>query len=196
MTGALERLAGWFSRLPGIGRKTAVRLAYHVLTLSEGEVKEFAEALIKARSTVKACSVCCAFSEDEVCEVCADTRRDGSVICVVEDSKSLSAIEDTRDYGGLYHVLGGVISPLDGIGPEQLRVKELLKRLGNDTVKELIIATNPSIEGESTAMYMKRLVAPFGLRVTRLAYGLQVGASLEYADVSTLSKALERRTEL
>ncbi|MBQ7048543.1 MAG: recombination protein RecR [Clostridia bacterium] len=195
MTPSLERLVEQFSKLPSIGRKTATRLAYHVLSLPESEVRLFASALIDAKTTVKLCSVCGTLSEYEKCDVCSDERRDGSVICVVEDSRSMSAIEETREFKGVYHVLGGVISPLDGIGPEQLKVKELVRRL-DGTVKEIIVATNPSIEGESTAMYLKKLLAPHGVKVTRLAYGLQVGATLEYADVSTLSKAIERRTEL
>lgn len=195
MTPSLERLVNQFSKLPGIGRKTAARLAYHILSRPEGEVKEFADALMHAKQSIKLCSVCCCLSETEVCDVCGSERRDGSVICVVEDSRSMTAIEETREFNGIYHVLGGVISPLDGIGPEQLKVRELLKRL-DGAVSEVIVATNPSIEGESTAMYLKKLISPLGVKVTRLAYGLQVGASLEYADVSTLSKAIERRTEI
>lgn len=195
MTPSLERLVNQFAKLPGIGRKTAARLAYHVLSKPEQEVKEFADALMGAKQNLKLCSVCCCLSETEVCDVCADERRDSSIICVVEDSRSMTAIEDTKEYRGVYHVLGGVISPLDGIGPEQLAIKPLIKRLGGD-ISEVIVATNPSIEGESTAMYLKKLIAPMGIKVTRLAYGLQVGATLEYADVSTLSKAIERRTEL
>lgn len=195
MTPTLEKLVDQFAKLPGIGRKTATRLAYHVLSRPECEVDEFAHALLDAKQSVKLCSVCCCLSESEVCDICADDRRDKSLICVVEDSRAMSAIEYTRDYNGVYHVLGGVISPLDGIGPEQLTVKQLIKRLGGD-VAEVIVATNPSIEGESTAMYLKKLIAPMGIKVTRLAYGLQVGASLEYADVTTLSKAIERRTVL
>jgi len=195
MTPALEKLVNQFAKLPGIGRKTASRLAYHILSKPEQEVKEFADALTYARSSIKLCSVCCCLSENDVCDVCGSDRRDGTVICVVEDSRSMTAIEDTREYNGTYHVLGGVISPLDGIGPEQLKIRELLRRL-DGTVNEIIVATNPSIEGESTAMYLKKLISPLGVKVTRLAYGLQVGASLEYADVSTLSKAIERRTEI
>jgi len=195
MTPSLERLVGQFSKLPGIGRKTAARLAYHILSKPEQEVKEFADALMNAKLNIKLCTACCCLSETEICDVCGNERRDRSVICVVEDSRSMTAIEDTREYNGIYHVLGGVISPLDGIGPEQLKVRELLRRLENG-VAEVIIATNPSVEGESTAMYLKRLISPLGIKVTRLAYGLQVGASLEYADVSTLSKAIERRTEI
>lgn len=195
MTPSLERLINQFAKLPGIGRKTATRLAYHVLSQPESEVKEFAAALMGAKTSIKLCRVCSTLSEFEVCDVCSDDRRDKGVICVVEDSRSMSAIEDTKEYNGVYHVLGGTISPLDGIGPEQLTIRELIKRL-DENVKEVIVATNPSIEGESTAMYLKRLVSPHGIKVTRLAYGLQVGATLEYADTSTLSKAIERRTEL
>lgn len=186
---------GQFSKLPGIGRKTAARLAYHILSKPEQEVKEFADALMNAKLNIKLCTACCCLSETDICDVCGNERRDKTVICVVEDSRSMTAIEDTREYNGIYHVLGGVISPLDGIGPEQLKVRELLRRLESG-VAEVIVATNPSVEGESTAMYLKRLISPLGIKVTRLAYGLQVGASLEYADVSTLSKAIERRTEI
>lgn len=195
MTPSLERLVNQFSKLPGIGRKSAARLAYYILSKPESEIKEFADALMYAKQSIKLCSVCCCLSETEVCDICSSERRDSSVVCVVEDSRSMTAIEDTREYCGVYHVLGGVISPLDGIGPEQLRIRELLKRLDGN-VNEVIVATNPSIEGESTAMYLKKLISPLGVKVTRLAYGLQVGASLEYADVSTLSKAIERRTEI
>lgn len=195
MTPTLERLVNQFSRLPGIGRKTAVRLAYHVISQPEEEVLEFADALLRAKNTLKLCEVCQALSESERCPVCSDERRDRSVICVVEDSRSATAIEETNEYNGLYHVLHGVISPLDGIGPEQLKIRELITRL-DGSVKEIIVATNPSIEGESTAMLLKKLLAPLEIKITRLAYGLQVGASLEYADTSTLCKAIERRTEL
>ncbi len=195
MTPSLERLVNQFSKLPGIGRKSASRLAYYILSKPETEIKEFADALMHAKQSIKLCSICCCLSETEVCDVCGSERRNGKVICVVEDSKSMTAIEDTREFDGVYHVLGGVISPLDGIGPEQLKIRELLKRL-DENVSEVIVATNPSIEGESTAMYLKKLISPLGVKVTRLAYGLQVGASLEYADVSTLSKAIERRTEI
>ncbi len=195
MTPSLERLVNQFSKLPGVGRKTAVRLAYFVLSQPKEEVKEFADALLDAKTSTKFCDICHSLCEDEVCDVCSSGKRDTSVICVVEDSRSMTAIEETHEYNGLYHVLNGVISPLDGIGPEQLNIKSLITRL-DEAVDEIIIATNPSIEGESTAMYIKRLVAPLNIKVTRLAYGLQVGASLEYADLSTLSKAIERRTEI
>ncbi len=195
MTPALERLVNRFSMLPGVGRKTAVRLAYFILSQPDEEVNEFANALRDAKGSTKLCSVCASLCEGDVCDVCADSKRDGSVICVVEDSRSVTAVEETHEYRGLYHVLNGVISPLDGIGPEQLNIKSLVSRL-DEKVEEVIIATNPSIEGESTAMYIKRLISPLGIKVTRLAYGLQVGATLEYADLSTLSKAIERRTEI
>lgn len=195
MTPTLERLVNQFSRLPGIGRKSAVRLAYHVISRPEQEINEFADALLKAKNSLKFCEVCQSLCEEKLCPVCTDERRDREVICVVEDTRSVTAIEETNEYKGLYHVLHGVISPLDGIGPEQLKIRELIKRL-DGSVKEVIVATNPSIEGESTAMLLKKLLSPFEVKVTRLAYGLQVGASLEYADTSTLCKAIERRTEL
>lgn len=195
MTPSLERLVNQFSKLPGIGRKTATRLAYYVLSMPQNEVQDFANALNSAKTAIKLCSVCCTLSEFDICDICSCDSRDKGIICVVEDSRSMSAIEDTHEFSGVYHVLGGVISPLDGIGPEQLNIKQLIHRL-DDYVKEIIVATNPSIEGESTAMYLKKLISPHGIKVTRLAYGLQVGATLEYADISTLSKAIERRTEL
>ncbi len=172
-----------------------MRLAYYVLSLPEIEVNDFAMAITEAKGSTKFCPVCCSLCEGDLCDICSSDKRDKSVICVVEDSRSMTAIEETHEYNGLYHVLNGVISPLDGIGPEQLSIKEFISRL-NENVEEIIIATNPSIEGESTAMYIKRLVAPLNIKVTRLAYGLQVGATLEYADLSTLSKAIERRTEI
>ena len=195
LTPSLEKLAGKFSSLPGIGRKSALRLAYHVLEMPEAEVRDFADALLSAKENIRTCRVCQNFSESELCRICADPTRDRSVICVAEDSRAVKAIEDLNEFRGTYHILHGVISPVDGIGPEQLKIKELLGRLDGG-VKEVIIATNPSVEGEATAMYLGRLIRPLGIKVTRLAYGLPVGASLEYADGVTLLKALEGRTEL
>ncbi len=194
MTPSLEKLVNCFASLPGIGRKSASRLAYRIIEMSEDEVKTFAEAIVDAKNSVHLCSVCQAYSENGVCAMCADERRNNDTIIVVEDNKALEAIEETHEYSGKYHVLHGVISPVDGIGPEQLKIKELLSRL--DGVSEVIIATNPSVEGEATAMYLGRLIKPFGTKVTRLAYGLPVGATLEYADSVTLMKAIEGRTEV
>ena len=195
MTPSLEKLVNSFASLPGIGRKSAARLAYRIIEMSEDEVKAFAEAIVEAKSSVHLCSVCQAYSEDAVCSICSNDNRIVDTIIVVEDNKALEAIEETHEYSGKYHVLHGVISPVDGIGPEQLKIKELLCRLDDD-VKEVIIATNPSVEGEATAMYLGRLIKPFGKKVTRLAYGLPVGGTLEYADSVTLMKAIEGRTEV
>lgn len=195
MTPTLERLINHFSSLPGIGRKSAARLAYHVLGMPENEVRNFAESLLSVKSAINLCSDCQCFCEKELCDICSDTMRDRSVICVVEDSKAIDTIENLHEYKGLYHVLHGVISPIDGIGPDQLKLKELLTRV-KDEVKEVIVATNPSVEGEATALYISRILKPLGLKVTRLAYGLPVGASLEYADGITLIKAIEGRTEV
>lgn len=184
-----------FARLPGIGMKTAQRLAYHILTMPEEEVKTFAEAMVNARSAVKSCSVCQNFTEREICRVCGDDRRSRDVICVVEAPKDVSALERAGSFEGVYHVLHGLLSPMDGTGPDDLRIRELMARLSGD-VDEVIMATSPTIEGEATASYIGRLVKPMGVKVTRLAYGLPVGASLEFADDVTLARALENRSEL
>lgn len=194
MTPSLEKLISKFAALPGIGKKSAVRLAYHVLSMPETEADDFAAAITDAKRHVTLCPCCMTFSEDGLCRVCADSGRDKSVICVVEDARAAEAVEELHEFHGSYHILHGVISPIDGIGPEKLKIKELLSRL-NEDVKEVIIATNPSVEGEATAMYLSRLIKPLGIKVTRLAYGLPVGATLEYADSITLLKAIEGRTE-
>lgn len=195
MTPTLEKLVNCFASLPGIGRKSAARLAYKVIEMSDEDVKSFAETLLAAKNGVRLCPVCQSYSENGVCSICSDANRSSGTIIAVEDNKALEAIEETREYNGRYHVLHGVISPVDGIGPEQLKIKELLARL-DENVKEVIIATNPSVEGEATAMYLGRLIKPFGIKVSRLAYGLPVGGTLEYADSVTLLKAIEGRTEL
>ncbi len=194
MTPTLEKLVNCFSSLPNIGKKSATRLAYRILEMTEEEANAFASAIIEAKQNVKLCSVCQSYSEDNVCPICKNTQRGTDTIIVVEDNKALEAIEETNEFNGKYHVLHGIISPVDNIGPEQLKIKELLSRL-NEDVKEVIIATNPSVEGEATAMYLGRLIKPFGIKVSRLAYGLPVGATLEYADSITLLKAIEGRTE-
>ncbi len=194
MTPSLERLIAKLSSLPGIGRKSAGRLAYHIVSMEQSQVDEIAKALTDAKRSLKLCEVCQNYSETPVCAVCASERRDKSVICVVEDPRSVTAIEDLREYSGTYHVLHGVISPMDGITPEHLKIKELLARLSGTGVTEVIVATNPSVEGEATGLYIAKLLKPFGIKVTRLAYGLPVGATLEYADLITLSKAFEGRT--
>ena len=196
MIAPLERLVEQFRRLPGIGYKTAVRLAFHVLEMSKEEAQEFASAILDAKEQIGVCAVCQNISEKELCPICEDHSRDASIICVVEHSKDVSAIEKVKEFSGRYHVLGGLISPMDGIGPEQLKISQLLQRLKSDEVRELIVATNPSLEGEATALYLSRLVKPLGIKVSRLAYGLPVGGELEYADEVTLSRALEGRREL
>jgi len=192
----LAQLAEQFGRLPGIGRKSAQRLAYHVLNLPQEEAEGFAQAIVSARQTVKRCALCCDLTDGDLCAVCRSANRDASILCVVEDPRDVMAVERTREYRGLYHVLHGVISPLNGVGPEHLCVKELLRRFEDGLVKEVILATNPTVEGEATAMYLSRLIKPLGARTTRLAYGVPVGADLEYADEVTLSRALEGRREI
>lgn len=192
----LTKLVEQFASLPGIGRKTAQRLAFYVLTLTKEQAKEFAGAILDAHEKIKYCSVCKNYTDQELCEICSDENRDKSLICVVEDAKDVAAFERTREYKGLYHVLGGLISPMDGIGPDQIFVKELLRRVQSDTVREVIMATNPTVEGEATAMYISKLLKPFGVKVSRLAYGIPVGSDLEYADEVTLYKALENRSEI
>lgn len=193
---SLNELIAQFERLPGIGKKTAQRLAFSILEQPPERAEKFAEALVNARKKIHFCKVCQSFTDREVCAVCDDGERDRTVICVVADPKDVIAFERTREYNGVYHVLHGVISPLDGIGPEQLRIKELMSRLASGEVKELIMATNPTVDGEATASYISRLVKPMGIKVTRLAYGIPVGGDLEYADEFTLARALEGRNEI
>lgn len=192
----LERLINNFQRFSGIGRKGATRMAYRVLAMEEKEAQELASAIMDVHTKIKRCPVCRNYTDKDVCSICSSSRRDPSVICIVESPRDVTTFEKTREYKGLYHVLHGLISPMDGISAEQLTIKELLGRLKDDTVKEVIMATSPTIEGETTAMYISRLVKPLGIKVTRLAYGLPVGASLEYADEVTLYRALEGRTEI
>lgn len=192
----LEKLIDQFEKLPGIGRKTAGRLAYYILSRSNAEAHTFADAIIEAKEKIRYCSCCQNLSDTEICPLCGDSSRDRSVICVVEDPRDVIAFERTREFDGLYHVLHGAISPLDGIGPDNLHIKELMARLSNSEVKEIIMATNPTVEGEATASYLSRLIRPMGIKVTRLAYGIPVGGDLEYADEITLSRALEGRNEI
>ncbi len=192
----LNELINQFARLPGIGKKTAQRLAYSILEQPPERAKAFADALINAREKIHFCKTCQSLTDLEVCQICSDIRRDKSVICVVEDPRDVMAFERTREFSGVYHVLHGVISPLDNIGPDKLRIKELMERLGDGTVNEIIMATNPTVEGEATASYISRLVKPMGIKVTRLAYGIPVGGDLEYADEYTLARALEGRNEI
>ena len=192
----VEKLIEQFERLPGIGYKTAQRLAFFVLDLSKDQAEEFAKAILDAKQTVHTCKVCQNLTDGEICSICSDPMRDKGLICVVTDPKDVVALERTREYKGLYHVLHGVISPLNGIGPDQLRIKELLQRVADEDIREVIMATNPDTEGEATAMYLSRLLKPFGVAVTRLAYGVPVGGHLEYADEVTLTRALEGRTQI
>lgn len=192
----LARLAENFERIPGIGRKSAQRMAFYVLGLSNEQAQDFADSIVEAKQRIHCCSVCQNLTDSETCPICSNPARDHSVICVVEDAQDVMAFERTREFNGVYHVLHGVISPLDGIGPDQLRVRELLARLADDSVKEIIMATNPTVDGEATASYLSRQIKPMGLKVTRLAYGIPVGGSLEYADDVTLSRALEGRNEI
>ena len=192
----ISRLIDSFMKLPGIGPKTASRLAFFVLTMEEDSVLTFAKSLVDAKRELTYCSVCGHITDVDPCHICQDPKRDRSMICVVQDTKDVIAMEKMRDYSGLYHVLHGAISPMDGVGPEDINVPTLIKRLHDDEVQELILATNPTIEGEATAMYISRLVKPSGIKTTRIAHGLPVGGDLEYADEVTLSKALEGRREL
>ncbi|QHT58883.1 recombination protein RecR [Paenibacillus lycopersici] len=192
----IAKLIDAFSRLPGIGPKTAARLAFHTLKMKEDDVIDFAKALVSVKRNLHYCSVCCNITDTDPCRICQDKSRDQSIICVVQESRDLVAMERTKEFEGQYHVLQGAISPMEGIGPDEIRIAELLRRLSDETVQELILATNPNIEGEATAMYLSRLVKPFGIKVTRIAHGLPVGGDLEYADEVTLSKALEGRREL
>jgi len=193
---ALERLTEQFARLPGIGGKTAQRLAFHVLSLSREEAEEFAQAIIEAKRSVHTCCICQNLTDLEVCPICENAERDHSQICVVAEPKDVIAMERSREYNGVYHVLHGVISPLNHIGPDELKIRELLTRVAQDDVKEVIMATNPDTEGEATAMYLSRLLRPLEVKVTRLAYGIPVGSQLEYADEITLLRALEGRREI
>jgi len=192
----LARLIEQFERLPGIGHKTARRLAFFVLDSTDIEASQFADAITSAKRLVKYCSVCQNITDTDVCSVCESTRRDKSIICVMQSPKDVISLEKTREYNGLYHVLHGAISPMDDIGPEDIKIAELLKRMQDDTVKEVIMATNPNIEGEATAMYISKLIKPLGVRVTRIAHGVPVGGDLEYADEVTLTRAIEGRREM
>ena len=192
----LAKLIKHFRALPGIGAKTAVRLAYHVLDMDAEQAKKLAEAIIEAKEKIGYCNTCFNLSDQNPCVICAAEERDHSVICVVEQPQDVAAMERMRDYRGVYHVLHGALSPLEGVGPDQIRIKELLGRLTGDEVKEVIMATNPNVEGEATAMYLAKLLKPMGVKVTRIAHGLPIGGDLEYADEVTLAKAMENRREI
>jgi len=191
----VRKLIEAFERLPGIGPKTAARLTFYLLHVPQSELEEFAKALEKLKKDTVLCSVCFNVSETDPCPICSDRLRNQSIICVVEQPLDLLALEKTRDYKGAYHVLHGAISPLNNIGPDELHIRELLPRLKNSKIKEVILATNPNMEGEATAMYIAKLIKPLGVKITRLAHGLPVGADLEYADEVTLSRAIEGRRE-
>ncbi len=193
---SIEKLIEAFERLPSIGNKTAARLAFHILDASEEETNEFINAITNAKKNLKYCSVCFNISDTEPCNICGNPARDHSIICVVEDVRDVVAMERTHEFKGVYHVLHGSISPMNGIGPDDIKIKELLARLMEGEVKELILATNPRVEGEATAMYISKLVKPLGVKVTRIAHGIPIGGDLEYTDEVTLGKALEGRREL
>lgn len=192
----IAKMVSQLSRLPGIGQKSAQRLAYHIIGMQLEDVRELASAIYQGRKAIRYCEVCGNYATDSLCDICADIRRQNGQICVVRDPRDVAAIERMRDFRGTYHVLHGTLSPMDGIGPEDIRIKELMSRLQDDSVKEIILATNPDIEGEATAAYIARLVKPMGLLVTRIAHGVPVGSDLEYADEITLSKAMEGRREM
>jgi len=192
----ITRLIDQLTRLPGVGPKTAQRLAFHVLSMNPAEVEQLAASMVDARARVKRCSVCGDLTDQEICPICSDDTRDRGLICVVEEPRDLAAVERTRQFRGVYHVLYGAIAPLDGVGPEQIRIKELLTRVQNGSVQEIVLATNPDVEGDATALFLADLLLPLGIKVTRLARGLPVGGDLEYADEVTLGKALEGRREV
>ncbi len=193
---SIAQLIEQFTKLPGIGRKTAQRLAFHVISMPNQDAHSLAGAIVTAKESVKYCKVCTNLTDQETCNICSDKRRDPLTICVVEDPRDVVAMERTKEFKGYYHVLHGAISPLEGVGPEDIKIKELLSRLTNQPVDEIIIATNPNIEGEATAMYLSKLLKPMGIKVSRIAHGIPVGGDLEYADEVTLTKALEGRREI
>lgn len=192
----LSRLIEQFMKLPGIGPKTAARLAFHVLTMPTEDVGKFSVALVDVKTKLTECAVCCNITEMSPCSICLDRRRDATLLCVVQDSKDVHAMERTHEFNGKYHVLHGAISPMEGIGPNDIRIRELLHRVHDNEIVEVVLATNPNVEGEATAMYISKLLKPFAIRVTRIAHGLPVGGDLEYADEVTLARALEGRREL
>ncbi len=193
---SIEKLIESFEKLPSIGHKTAVRLAFHMLDLNEEDTHDFINSIVNAKANLKYCSTCYNISDTDPCPICSSPKRDSSIICVVEDVRDIMAMERTHEFKGVYHVLHGTISPMNGIGPEDIKIKELLNRIGNENIKEIIIATNPRVEGEATAIYLSKIIKPLGIKVTRIAHGIPVGGDLEYTDEITLSKALEGRREL
>lgn len=195
-TASFSKLIDEFKKMPGVGHKSAVRMAYYILSLSDDEANGFTDAVKDAKQKICYCSVCQNITENDPCDICASHKRDRSLLCVMEQPKDVIALEKTREYYGLYHVLHGSISPMDGIGPDDLKIKELVKRVAEGEIKEVIMANNPSIEGEATAMYISKLLKPFGVTVSRIAYGVPVGGELEYTDQITLAKAIEGRREI
>ena len=193
---SLENLVDKFASLPGIGRKSAQRLAFHVLSLPDDEAQAFADAIVSAKKSVRCCKVCQNLTEGEICQICASDTRDKSTVCVVSEPRDVLSIERGREYNGTYHVLHGVLSPMSHVGPDDIRIKELLVRVAENDIQEVIMATNPDTEGEATAMYLSRLLKPFNVKVTRLAYGIPVGSNLEFADDATLNRAIGGRTEM
>ena len=193
---SIEKLIEEFEKLPCIGHKTAVRLAFHMLNSSTEECEQFAKTIVETKKNLKYCSICNNITDTDPCSICSNTKRNQEVICVVEDVRDIVQIEKTHEYNGVYHVLNGVISPMNGIGPNDIKLKELMTRIGSGEVKELILATNPNVEGEATAMYISKLVKPFDIKTTRIAHGIPIGGDLEYVDEVTLAKALENRTTL
>lgn len=193
---SIEKLVEEFEKLPSIGHKTAVRLAFHILNSSVEDAEKFASAIVDARKNLKFCPICHNITDTEPCSICANVKRDKEVICVVEDVRDIVPIERTHEYNGVYHVLHGVISPVNGIGPNDIKIKELVTRIGSGEVKELILATNPNVEGEATAMYISKLIKPFNIKTSRIAHGVPIGGDLEYTDEVTLAKALENRVQL
>ena len=193
---SLDNLIDHFASLPGIGKKSAQRLAFHILSLPDAEAQSFADSISRAKREVKKCRICRNYTDQDICSICASERRERSTICVVSDPKDVLSLERAHEYNGLYHVLHGAISPMNHIGPDDIGVKELLHRIADDDIAEVIMATNPDTEGEATAMYISRLIKPFGVKVTRLAYGISVGSNLEFTDDATLCRALEGRTEI
>ena len=193
---ALENLIDKFASLPGVGRKSAQRLAFYVLGLPDGEAKAFADAITQAKNTVRCCNICQNLTDGEICSICASDRRNKATICVVSEPRDVLSIERGREYNGTYHVLHGVLSPMSHVGPDDIKIKELLHRVAENDIEEVIMATNPDTEGEATAMYISRLLKPFEVKVTRLAYGIPVGSNLEFVDDATLNRAMEGRTEM
>lgn len=193
---SLELLIEQFRRLPSVGRKSAERMAYSILDYSKEEAELFANAILEAKENIKRCKICHNFSEEEICPICSDEERESNIICIVEDARDIISLEKVKNYNGVYHVIGGTISPMNGVTPDDLNIKSLMYRINNDGIDEVIIATNPTVEGETTALYISKLIKPLGVKVSRLAYGMPVGGELDHADEVTIMRALEGRKEL